>query len=86
VQNGIEYFMGVTGSSFTAMPGLDATNTVTWTMDTAYLGTWQVQTSSDLDAWTNVTGTEAVDGASVSYLLPPGEGKKFVRLLVTPAP
>ena len=36
VENGIEYFMGETGSSFTAMPGLDATNTVTWPMDPAY--------------------------------------------------
>ena len=35
-ENGIEYFMGETGSSFTAMPGLDGTNTVTWPMDAAY--------------------------------------------------
>ncbi len=86
VANGIEYFMGETGSSFTAMPGLDGTNTVTWTKDPAYLGTWQVQISPDLSAWTDVTGTEAVDGTSVSYQLPAGLGKQFVRLLVTPTP
>jgi hypothetical protein len=38
--NGIEYFMGQSGSSFTAMPGLDGTNTVTWTMDPDYQGLW----------------------------------------------
>ena len=84
VENGLEYFMGQTGSSFTAMPGLDATNTVTWTKDSAYSGTWQVQTSPDLDAWTNVAGTD--NGTSVSYTLPTGLGTAFVRLLVTPTP
>jgi hypothetical protein len=84
VENGIEYFMGQTGSSFTAMPGLDATNTVTWTKDPAYNGTWQIQTSPDLSTWTGVTGTDTT--TSISCLLPPGEDKKFVRLLVTPAP
>ncbi|MEN9974091.1 MAG: hypothetical protein RLZZ282_97, partial [Verrucomicrobiota bacterium] len=84
VDNGIEYFMGQTGSSFTAMPGLDGTNTVTWTKDPAYLGTWQVQTSPDLSVWTNVAGT--ANGSSVSYTLPPGLGTWFVRLLVTPTP
>ncbi|MCX6873255.1 MAG: autotransporter-associated beta strand repeat-containing protein [Verrucomicrobia bacterium] len=84
VQNGIEYFMGQTGSSFTAMPGLDGTNTITWTKDPAYNGTWQVQTSPDLGTWTDVAGTD--DTTSVSYTLPPDMGKLFVRLLVTPTP
>ena len=84
VENGMEYFMGQTGSSFTAMPGLDATNKVTWTKDLDYVGTWQVQTSPDLDTWTNVAGTD--NGTSVSYTLPTGLGTAFVRLLVTPAP
>ncbi len=84
VPNGIEYFMGQTGSPFTVMPGLDGTNTVTWAKDPAYNGTWQVQTSPDLSTWTNVSGTD--NGTSVSYLLPVGLGKQFVRLLVTPTP
>jgi hypothetical protein len=82
--NGIEYFMGETGSSFTAMPGLDATNTVTWAMDPTYNGTWQVQTSADLTTWTNVTGAD--NGNSVSYTLTTGLGKQFLRLLATPNP
>ncbi|MCX6880825.1 MAG: hypothetical protein NTW21_44545 [Verrucomicrobia bacterium] len=84
VQNGIEYFMGATGSSFTAMPGLDGTNTISWPKSTTFSGSWQVETSPDLDTWTNVTGTD--HGTSVSYTLPPGAGKLFVRLLVTPTP
>jgi hypothetical protein len=86
VENGIEYFMGETGSSFTAMPGLDGTNTVTWTMDTAYSGTYEVQTSPDLVNWTNVDPRPLPSDSSLSYLLPPGSGKQFVRLLVTPTP
>ncbi len=84
VANGIEYFMGQTGSAFTTMPGLDATNTITWPKDPNYSGTWQIQTSPDLEAWTDVAGTD--NTTSVSYTLPTGMGKLFVRLLVTPSP
>jgi hypothetical protein len=86
VENGIEYFMGETGSSFTAMPGLDATNKVSWTMDPNYEGTYEVQTSPDLATWTNVDPRPTPSGGSLSYTLPTGLGKQFVRLLVTPAP
>jgi hypothetical protein len=88
VKNGIEFFMGETGSSFTAMPGLDATNTVSWPADPAYLGTYEVQTSPDLVNWTNVDPRPEPSGGNLSYLLPTGApgGKSFVRLLVTPTP
>jgi hypothetical protein len=88
VKNGIEYFMGETGSSFTALPGLDATNKVTWPMDAAYAGTYEVQTSSDLVDWTNVDPRPLPSSGSLSYTLPADEpgGTSFVRLLVTPTP
>ena len=88
VENGIEYFMGETGSSFTAMPVLDETNTITWQADADYLGTYEVQTSTDLAIWTNVDPRPVPSGGTLSYLLPPGApgGKSFVRLLVTPTP
>jgi len=86
VKNGIEYFMGQTGSSFTALPALDGTNTITWPMDPAYLGTYEVQTSPNLSDWTNVTPRPVPSGGNLSYLLPTGLGKRFVRLFVTPTP
>ena len=88
VQNGIEYFMGETGSSLTAMPGLNATNTVTWPMNAAYQGTYEVQTSPNLGNWTNVVPRPLPSGGTLSYTLPPEApgGKSFVRLLVTPTP
>jgi hypothetical protein len=88
VENGIEYFMGQTGSTFTAMPGLDGDNTVTWPMDPAYAGTYEVQTSPDLANWMNVDPKPMPSGGSLSYTLPTGApgGKSFVRLLVTPTP
>ena len=75
VENGIEYFMGETGSSFTAMPGLDATNTVIWPMDPAYVGTYEVQTSPDLGTWTNVDPRPLPSGGNLSYTLPTGLGQ-----------
>jgi autotransporter-associated beta strand protein len=88
VENGVEYFMGESGSSFTAMPGLDGTNKVTWTMDSCYFGTYEVQTSTDLATWTNVNPRPLPSGGNLSYTLPPGApgGKSFLRLLVTPTP
>jgi hypothetical protein len=86
VDNGIEYFMGQTGSSFTAMPGLDGNNTVTWTMNAGYEGTYEVQTSPDLGIWTNVVPRPLPSDGNLSHTLPQGLGKRFVRLLVTPAP
>ena len=88
VQNGIEYFMGETGSSMTAMPGLDATNTVSWPMSPTYNGTYEVQTSPNLGNWTNVVPRPLPSGGKLSYTLPRGApgGKRFVRLLVTPTP
>ena len=82
VDNGTEYFMGQTGSSFTAQPGLDASNKITWPKDPAYNGTWQVQTSPDLTNWMDVTATDLV--TSIEYTLPTGMGTLFVRLIVTP--
>jgi hypothetical protein len=86
VENGVEYFMGQTGSSFTAMPGLDATNTITWPASATYEGTYEVQTSPDLVTWTNVSPKPVPSGGNLSYTLPTGSAKLFLRLLVTPAP
>jgi autotransporter-associated beta strand protein len=82
VKNGVEYFMGQSGSSFTSNPGLDETHKIIWPKDTAFNGTWEVETSPDLINWTNVAATDL--GTSVEYTLPGGMGTLFVRLVVTP--
>lgn len=90
VTNGIAYFMGVTGSA--SIPGPDAGRKVTWTNggnipSSAYGSEFVVQTSTDLVTWTPVSGVDpnlSNTAGSVSFTLPPGAGKLFVRLVVTP--
>lgn len=90
VENGVEYFMGLSGSGFTANPGVVG-NTVTWPKGASYTGSYPnqfvVQTSSDLISWTTApTGTGAgqvnVGSTSVTYTLPASASKTFVRLKV----
>ena len=90
VQNGIAYFMNDSGPI--AHPGLNAGNKVTWTnggkIPKAEYGIrFVIQTSINLEHWDEVpagdTQLSNLDG-SVSYTLLPGQGKIFVRLLVTP--
>jgi len=89
ILNGVEYFMGESGSGFTANPTLDAANTITWPMGATYTGAYDtdyvIQTSGDLTTWTPVPSGDVtiVSGTSVSFTLT-GPGKRFVRLVVTP--
>lgn len=90
VKNGVEYFMGQTGSTFTANPAAVG-GTVTWKMAATYAGVYgtdyEVQYSTNLVNWTKVPqgngdNTVAVTaGTSVVYDMPTG-GKSFVRLVV----
>jgi autotransporter-associated beta strand protein len=90
VTNGLAYFMGVAGSA--SIPGPDAGRKVTWTNggnipSSAYGSEFVVQTSTDLVTWTPVSGVDpnlSNTAGSVSFTLPPGAGKLFVRLVVTP--
>jgi hypothetical protein len=94
VPNGVEYFMN-SATGFTANPPLVTTagvRTITWTNggnipSTAYGTQFVVQTSQVLGIWTTVLSGDPnlsnVSGA-VSYTLPTGAGKIFVRLVVTP--
>ena len=82
--NGVEYFMGLTGSSFTATPVPDSNRKITWPKDPAFIGTNRVETSPDLTVWTDVTSSATDHGTSLEYTLPPGEQKIFVRLVVIP--
>ncbi len=91
--NGVEYFMGQTGSTFTANPPVvtvGAVRTVTWPRDPAAVATFKVQISDSLDAggWTDIVPPNAsIDQSNpnqVTYTLPSGAPKKFCRLSVTP--
>ncbi|MES2921035.1 MAG: autotransporter-associated beta strand repeat-containing protein [Verrucomicrobiota bacterium] len=81
VRNGVEYFMGATGSSFTANPGI-VNNKVTWPKDPNFSGNYSVQTSPDLGIWSNAPST--VINNNVEYNVPAGQEKFFIRLDVTP--
>lgn len=87
VSNGVEYFMGQTGSTFTANPPV-ISNQVTWPKDnTVTDASYVVQVSSDLQTWTTAPVGDVNDtGTSVIYTLPGGPGPRFVRLSVTVNP
>lgn len=81
--NGIEYFMGTSGNSFTANPGVSG-GKVVWPKSLSFSGSYAVQTSPNLSSWTTATTGVADLGATVEFTLPAGSGKLFVRLVVTP--
>ena len=87
--NGIEYFMGQTGSGFTANPPLVdnlGVRTVTWPRDPSAVATFKVQYSNNLQEWTNVVPPDPSIDTSIStevtYTLPPGP-EVYCRLVVT---
>jgi autotransporter-associated beta strand protein len=92
VPNGIEYFLGETGSGFTALPApvtSGGLTTVTWPRDpAAEVASFQVETSDSLEGgWSPAPEgqVDLSDPAQVVYTFPaPLTGKRFVRLAVTP--
>jgi len=84
VPNGVEYFMGETGTSYTAHPTINnATNKVSWKKDPTAIATYQVKVSTDLQFWENAPdgSVTEIDGYVVCDV--PGGTKHFVRLEVT---
>lgn len=88
--NGVEFFMGETGSSFTARPTLVG-GTITWQKDPEANAGYVIETSTNLldevvpgdGGWTAAaTGVINDDGTSVSYTPLIGETKLFIRLRV----
>ncbi|MCX6864984.1 MAG: hypothetical protein NTV46_01955, partial [Verrucomicrobia bacterium] len=92
VANGVAYFMNATGLANN--PGIDSSGQVTWPNggkipSSAYGTQFVVQTSSDLQTWTDVPATGDANlsnlSGSVSYTLTLTDpGPRFVRLKVTP--
>ncbi|MCU0797498.1 MAG: autotransporter-associated beta strand repeat-containing protein, partial [Akkermansiaceae bacterium] len=82
VPNGVEYFFGETGSSFTANPAL-MNGKVTWPKDPAALATYVVQTSTNLADWVPATSGVVDNGSSVEYTIPTDGPIRFARIVVT---
>lgn len=87
VPNGVEYFFGATGSTFTPNPQPNAAGKISFPHPAATPGaTYKILTSGNLTTWTDVTAGSAVEGNFITYTLPTGQGKLFVRLEVDVAP
>lgn len=91
VANGVEFFMGQTGSSFTATPPLVTTvgvRTQTWARDPNVTAPFKFQVSENLSGWTDYAPPHANINTSnpnqVTFTLPGGPTKQFCRLVVTP--
>ncbi|MEO5915759.1 MAG: autotransporter-associated beta strand repeat-containing protein [Luteolibacter sp.] len=85
VRNGMEFFFGATGSTFTANPALVA-GKITWPKSATFAGTYKVETSTNLVTWTDVTASAVDNGTSVTYTPATGDPARFVRLNVTVTP
>jgi hypothetical protein len=82
IPNGVEFFMGSNAASFTANPQ-PVNGVITWPKASGIsITSYTVQTSEDLVNWTDVSSTSGA--SSVSYTLPTGYAKLFVRLKVVP--
>ncbi|MES2658870.1 MAG: autotransporter-associated beta strand repeat-containing protein [Verrucomicrobiota bacterium] len=88
VENGIEFFVGATGTTFTPLPSVvdnAGVRTVTWPKSASFTGDYQVQVSSDLGIWTAAPGGSVTDnGTTVVFTFPSGPTIRFVRLVVDP--
>lgn len=88
VQNGIEYFMGETGSTFTPLPALGIDGTITWPISSTYTGSYgtdfYLETSPDLNDWNPVPGANVTvtPGTSLSHTLPLDQNTLYVRLSI----
>lgn len=93
--NGVEYFMGATGSTFTPNPAVVTTagvSTVTWPRDPDADADFKVQVSTTLATagWTDILPPNAsIDESNpnqVVFTFPAGDPIKFCRLVVTVTP
>lgn len=82
VANGIEYFMGAIGSTFTPNPQV-ISGMVSWPHSATATGiTHRVWTSDNLSTWEDVTDDAVDSDGTLKYTLPTATPKRFVRLEV----
>lgn len=92
IRNGLEYFFGATGSTFTPNPSIDATGKIKWPYNSAATDfAYEVQTSTDLVIWDPVPTANldlVTNPGFITYTPPlpvPGTPVRFTRILVEPA-
>ena len=88
LDNGVEYFMGTAGNAFSASPAV-VSGVVTYPRSAgAVVNSFKVEVSSNLTTWENATvnysANLSVTSNQVSFTLPTGPTKLFVRLSVEP--
>lgn len=88
VPNGVEYFMGTAPNAFTATPGI-VSGAVTWPRAAGTtISSFKVEISSNLVSWEdaalNYGANLSIAADQVSFTLPTGPTKFFVRLSVMP--
>lgn len=87
VSNGVEFFMGATGSTFTPNPVPDANRLLSIPASATATGvTGIIQTSPDLVTWTTLPSTTASGFISATIPAPGAGGKIFARLNVVVTP
>jgi autotransporter-associated beta strand protein len=85
VSNGVEFFMGETGTTFTPNPSV-VDGKVSWPYDPNTAGTgmtYKVTTSTNLVSWDPVDPQPVPAAGKLEYTLPTGNPARFVRLEVT---
>jgi hypothetical protein len=88
IANGVEYALGLNPTAFDALPALaPATGDFTWTLPKGAEAAadpgigYFFEISENLSDWTKVPPTSQ-DGSSFSFLLPGGQGRQFVRIVI----
>jgi hypothetical protein len=87
VSNGVEFFMGQTGSTFTPNPVPDANRLLSFPVSATATGvTGIIQTSPDLVTWTTLASTTAGGFITATIPAPDAGVKIFARLNVVVTP
>ncbi len=83
ISNGVEFFMGTDATVANAAPAI-SNGAISWSRNrNNAVGTYTIQTSTDLATWSDVAATSTTASA-VSYTLPAGQTRVFARLSVNP--
>jgi hypothetical protein len=83
ISNGVEFFMGTDPTVANAAPAV-SNGAISWTRNrNNAVGSYTIQTSTDLTTWSNVVATSTTTSA-VNYTLPTGQARIFARLSVNP--